>query len=177
MNKSTNLPGKSIVITFDDGIISTREYAYPVLKKHGFVAEQFIITGRIQASPPSFNWQGLQFFSEQDMDNMSDIFNYGSHTHALHNLNKGISDVVSKPDSVVFSDFQKSKQVLDTNHFAYPFGQYDSATLTTLKNLGFTMAVTTKHGKVNLGEDKLQLQRINVVPGMTLTQFAQNINN
>ena len=46
LNKSKNLPGKSIVITFDDGLISTREYAYPVLKKHGFVAEQFIITGR-----------------------------------------------------------------------------------------------------------------------------------
>lgn len=177
MNNSMNLPAKSIVITFDDGLISTREYAYPVLKKHGFTAEQFIITGRIQSSSPAFNWTGLQFFSQQDMNNMTDVFNYGSHTHALHNLNKGISDVVSKPDSMVYSDFQKSKQILDTNHFAYPFGHYDQATINTLKSLGFTMAVTTKHGKVNLGEDKLQLQRINVVPGMTLAQFAKNINN
>ena len=38
LDKSMNLPGKSIVITFDDGLISTREYAYPVLKKHGFVS-------------------------------------------------------------------------------------------------------------------------------------------
>ena len=113
LNKSKNLPGKSIVITFDDGLISTREYAYPVLKKHGFVAEQFIITGRIQASPPAFNWTGLQFFSQQDMDNMADVFNYGSHTNALHNLNNGVSDVISKPDHVVYSDFQKSKQILD----------------------------------------------------------------
>ena len=177
LNKSKNLPGKSIVITFDDGLISTREYAYPVLKKHGFVAEQFIITGRIQASPPAFNWTGLQFFSQQDMDNMADVFNYGSHTNALHNLNQGVSDVISKPDSVVYSDFQKSKQILDSNHFAYPFGQYDSATINTLKSLGFTMAVTTKNGKINLGEDKLQLQRINVVPGMSLTTFANAVNN
>ena len=39
------------------------------------------------------------------------------------------------------------------------------------------MAVTTKNGKINLGEDKLQLQRINVVPGMSLTTFANAVNN
>jgi peptidoglycan/xylan/chitin deacetylase (PgdA/CDA1 family) len=171
------LPEKSIVITFDDGIISTREYAYPILKKHGFVAEQFIITGRIQVSPPKFDWTGLQFLSQKDMDNMTDVFNYGSHTHALHNFIEGVSDLTSKSDSVVYSDLQKSKQILGTNHFAYPFGKYDSATLHTLKSLGFTMAVTTENGKINLGEDKLQLQRINIVPGMTLTNFAKAVNN
>ena len=108
---------------------------------------------------------------------MADVFNYGSHTNALHNLNNGVSDVISKSDPVVYSDFQKSKQILDTNHFAYPFGQYDSATINTLKSLGFTMAVTTKNGKINLGEDMLQLQRINIVPGMTLTEFANAVDN
>ena len=49
LNKSVNLPAKSVVITFDDGIISTREYAYPMLKQHGFIADQFIITSRIPA--------------------------------------------------------------------------------------------------------------------------------
>lgn len=175
LNKSINIPAKSIVITFDDGIVSTREYAYPILKSHGFVAEQFIITGRIGENK-TFDWKTLQFFSQEDMDNMTDVFNYGNHTHALHNAVKGVSDVVSKPDSTVYSDIQTAKNILGTNHFAYPFGQYNSSTINTLKQLGFKTAVTTKSGKVKLGEDKLQLERINIYPGMTLTEFSRLVS-
>lgn len=175
MNRTVNLPAKTVVITFDDGIVSTREYAYPVLKKHGFVAEQFIITSRIGATQ-AFDWKGLQFFSQSDMNNMSDVFGYGNHTHALHNVVNGVSDVVSKPNSVVYADFKTARDILKTNYFAYPFGQYNSTTISNLKSLGFTMAVTTKSGRVNLGEDKMQIERLGIEPGVTLNQFANKVN-
>ncbi|HWK24136.1 MAG TPA: polysaccharide deacetylase family protein [Ureibacillus sp.] len=175
LDKSVNLPAKSVVITFDDGIISTREYAYPVLKNYGFEAEQFIITSRIPTTPVTFDWQGLQFFSNEDMMNLDDVFNYGSHTHALHNIFNGRSQVLLVSDSVVTSDIKISKDILKTNYFAYPFGQYNSKTINILKSLGFTMAVTTKNGKVHLGDDKLQLNRLGIEPGMSINQFAKDV--
>ncbi len=42
-----NLPAKSVVITFDDGLKSVSRYAYPVLKAYGFKATAFIISSRI----------------------------------------------------------------------------------------------------------------------------------
>lgn len=175
LNKTVNLPAKSVVITFDDGIVSTREYAYPTLKSHGFLADQFMITSRIGATK-QFDWTGLQFLSQEDMTNMTDVYDYHNHTHALHNIVNGVSDVVSKPDSTVYSDLQTAKSLVSSNYFAYPFGQYDTGTISTLKSLGFTMAVTTKNGKVKLGDDKLQLKRVGIEPGMTLTEFANSVS-
>ncbi|HWK23216.1 MAG TPA: polysaccharide deacetylase family protein [Ureibacillus sp.] len=177
LNRGGNVPSKSVVITFDDGIVSTREYAYPVLKQYGFIAEQFIITSRTQATPVEFNWKGLQFLSTIDMENLKDVFRYGSHTNALHNIVNGVSLVVSEPEHVVYSDLKLSKEALNTNYFAYPFGQYNNQTIKIVKSLGFTMAVTTKNGKVHLGDDKLQLKRMGIEPGMNINQFANEVSN
>ena len=38
------VPGKAVLITFDDGLLSTKEYAYPILKQYGFSALQHIIS-------------------------------------------------------------------------------------------------------------------------------------
>ena len=179
LNKSVNLPAKSVVITFDDGIISTREYAYPKLKQHGFIAEQFIITSRIPASPATFDHKRLHFLSQEDMDTMSDVYSYESHTHNLHNLDGSTgSQVLTTADAEVYADIQTSQGILGGfKYFAYPFGQYDTDTINTLKSLGFTMAVTTKNGKVTLGENKLEMARIQILPGVGVTEFADKVDN
>ena len=179
LNKRVNLPAKSVVITFDDGIISTREYAYPKLKQHGFIAEQFIITSRIPASPATFDHKRLHFLSQQDMDTMNDVYSYESHTHNLHNLDgSNSSQVLTKTDAEVYTDIQTSQGILGgSKYFAYPYGQYDTGTINTLKSLGFTMAVTTKNGKVTLGENKLEMDRVGVLPGVGVTEFADKVDN
>ena len=40
------VPSKAVLITFDDGLLSTKEYAYPLLKQYGFSAIQHIISER-----------------------------------------------------------------------------------------------------------------------------------
>ena len=40
------VPSKAVLITFDDGLLSTKEYAYPLLKQYGFTAIQHIISAR-----------------------------------------------------------------------------------------------------------------------------------
>ena len=178
LNRSINLPAKSVVITFDDGIISTREYAYPKLKQHGFIAEQFIITSRIPVSPATFDHKRLHFLSQQDMDTMRDVFSYESHTHNLHNLDGNISQLLTKAEAEVFTDIQTSQDILGgSKYFAYPFGQYNTGTINILKNLGFTIAVTTKNGKVTLGENKLEMDRIGVQPGIGVAEFAKKVDN
>ena len=42
-----NLPAKSVVITFDDGLKSVSRYAYPILKEYGFNATAFIISSAL----------------------------------------------------------------------------------------------------------------------------------
>ena len=49
------LPAKPIIITFDDGYLSTYELAYPLLAKRGFVATVFLPTAAIGGGP---SWPG-----------------------------------------------------------------------------------------------------------------------
>ena len=45
------LPDRPLIITFDDGYLSTIETAEPLLKQYGFTAIVYLITGLIAESP------------------------------------------------------------------------------------------------------------------------------
>ncbi|MCL9637877.1 cell wall-binding repeat-containing protein [Bacillus zanthoxyli] len=170
-----NLPAKTVAITFDDGLLSVRDNAYPVLKQYGMKATEYVITSRNNHPTEKFDGLGsnLQFFSKEDMENMTDVFNYQAHTNALHNLNsQRQSDVVTKPYATVKEDIQLNKNILNAHSFAYPFGQYNQQTIGILKELGFVSAVTTKAGYVNVGDDLYQLNRIGIDQQTTLSKFS-----
>ncbi|WP_205188006.1 polysaccharide deacetylase family protein [Metabacillus iocasae] len=173
-----SLPGKTVVLTFDDGINSTGKYAYPKLKDYGFKAIQFIISNRIPENPQPFDPNKLRFLSEQEMAEMSDVFDYGGHTHGLHNLVSNESDLLSKPKEVVMEDLKTNREIItDTSFFAYPFGRYNDTTIQQLKEVGFTMSFTTVNGRVQPNDDVYQLKRQNVHPGISIEQFASMIED
>jgi peptidoglycan/xylan/chitin deacetylase (PgdA/CDA1 family) len=174
-----NLPGKAVAITFDDGLLSVKENAYPILKQYGMKATMYLITSRNYdyVIDQVFNPLKLQFFSKKDITNLQDIFDYQAHTHNLHNLNsENKSDVITKPYDIVKADIQLNKNILNASSFAYPFGQYNLDTIKILKELGFKTAVTTQHGYVNVGDNPLQLKRFGIYQNTTLTDFINIVN-
>jgi putative cell wall-binding protein/peptidoglycan/xylan/chitin deacetylase (PgdA/CDA1 family) len=179
LTKKRNLPSKAIILTFDDGLKSVYKYAYPILKEYQFQASEFIITERIPSSPVPFNPDDLQFLSWQEMNAMSDVFEFHSHTHAMHHLskdNKGYLLVKNRDE--VKSDILMSKTIMNnTPYFVYPFGHYNQSTIQILKELDFRISFTTQYGKVTLGDDLLQLKRIGIPPGISLNEFASKIKN
>lgn len=177
LNHQINLPAKAVVITLDDGNISSRIYAYPKLKAHGFVADQFIITSRIPKTPATFDHKSLHFLSQQEMDQMTDVYNYYGHTHALHNLtNNNQSHLVVKSKAEIKKDLQLNRQILkDTTYLAYPFGQYNQTTIQLLKESGFTLAYTIKNGKATLGINKMEIPRVGIEPNVSIKEFAKKV--
>src|SRR5262249_30455200 len=47
LNEETGLPEKAVLISFDDGYADLTEHALPVLRRHGFGAVVFIVTGQV----------------------------------------------------------------------------------------------------------------------------------
>jgi peptidoglycan/xylan/chitin deacetylase (PgdA/CDA1 family)/glycosyltransferase involved in cell wall biosynthesis len=47
LRDGTGLPGKPVLFTFDDGYADICEFALPVLRRHGFSAAVFIVSGRL----------------------------------------------------------------------------------------------------------------------------------
>jgi len=178
LNRQVNLPARSILLTIDDGNISSRIYAYPKLKELGFTADQFIITSRTPATPSVFNHKQLNFLSKQEMNEMTDVFNYHAHTHGLHSLTaKNESFLTAKSRDVVKQDLLLNRKLLNqTRYLAYPFGQYNSDTLKVLNETGFTMAFTTKTGFAKLGVNKLLIPRQGIEPNYSLKKFAEIVD-
>lgn len=167
-----NLPGKTVLITFDDGLKTVFLYAYPILKQYNMKAAAFLITSRITNTPSNFNPRNLQTLSKVEIDQMKDVFEFQGHTHQLHSVNsKNKSAVVTQPLSVVRNDLMINKAQVNAKALAYPFGQYNASIINILKQTGFTSAYTTHNAYVHIGDDPYQISRFGIEPQMTFEKF------
>ncbi|MEC1177600.1 polysaccharide deacetylase family protein [Metasolibacillus meyeri] len=178
LNKEINLPGKAVVITFDDGLKSNYIYGYPILKQYHFKATEFLITSRIHLdTTPDFKPDAIQTLSMAEVEAMQDVFDMQSHTHNLHSAENGKSHVVIKDEDEVKNDFLMSNNMIQSKYMAYPFGQYNRKTIEILKELDMKMAFTIKNGKVKIGDNPYKLKRLAVNYDHTLEEFVEMVEN
>lgn len=167
------LPRKSIAITFDDGYASNLHYAYPILKKYSFQATIFLITENIRMAPAAFHPDRLEYISWQELKPYSDVFSYEGHSHHFHRTFWGISYLVLHPKQEIMRDLLSSQKLLPSSYFAYPYGQYTSKTMVTVKETGYRMAFTIEPRRIQPGSNKGRLGRYWVGPDMTMQSFKE----
>jgi peptidoglycan/xylan/chitin deacetylase (PgdA/CDA1 family) len=162
----TKLPSRPVVITFDDGHVSNYTIAYPILKKYGFVATEFMVTKAI--NKPGF----LSAQQLLEMQN-SGVFAIECHTVSHPRLAK-------VPLSKVRYEIQQSKEILTkllgrpVLFFCYPYGSYNAEVVNEVEKAGFLMAVTSHHGYANpVVDGPFTLRRMSVHEGLSLQKFAQ----
>jgi len=79
----TRLTGPSVMITFDDGERSLYRVAFPLLKKYGLKAVNFIVTGRVYESDRNRPSEGKQWLTWPEVLEMhsAGVIDFQSHTH------------------------------------------------------------------------------------------------
>jgi peptidoglycan/xylan/chitin deacetylase (PgdA/CDA1 family) len=161
---SKSLPQKSVMIHFDDGYLSNYIYAYPILKKYGFTATLFAITGIIQTKGQTFNPDELDMMSWMQIAASMDVFEIASHTNNLHNPdNNNKTALMTASIETAKADISLSlKRVPNDKVFAYPMGQNNQEIVDMLKNLGVDMAFTVNCGYVTPGCDPMRIKRITI---------------
>ncbi|SNX54330.1 polysaccharide deacetylase family protein [Thermoanaerobacterium sp. RBIITD] len=170
------LPKKTVVITFDDGYLSNYIYTYPILKKYGFKASIFVITGNLKNESSLFDPSGIQYLSYKEMLLSSDVFSFESHTRNLHDLvAPGKTRLLASSDDIVINDLTYSRNLLNSSYFAYPYGLYTNHLIDILKNIGYTMAFTMEKGYVKPNDNPFTLKRQFIGPKTTLDQFKKII--
>ncbi|GAA0435169.1 hypothetical protein GCM10008983_09670 [Lentibacillus halophilus] len=178
------LPRKSVMIQFDDGLRSVYRYAMPIMKKHDLHGVANIITNRTYKDYGD-EWDPAkhQYMDERMLDAISDeVFELESHTNQLHRYIKGQSAFTYKSPDTVISDLDANRQALsnyndDVTLFAYPFGQYNSESKKILKKAGFQTAYTVKDGYVSSWDDPYQLNRLGIVPSTSFQEFKNIVTN
>jgi len=127
-----SLPPKAIAITFDDSYKEQYQYAFPLLKKYGFVATFFVITSWV-GQADALSWAEIKEMSEAGMA-------IGSHSVTHPHL-----DTLS--DENLKNEVENSKKVLEENlgktidFIAYPAGFYNDRVIQAVKNAGYIGAV------------------------------------
>lgn len=155
------LPPKSVVITFDDGYLSNRQYAMPVLQEAGYTAVIFTLTGWMEEHPQTFNPKGLQYLSWPEIRQMGSVFQFASHTDNLHSLSwNGSGKLTAISQKELSDDLRRSvKKLRGTGYFSYPYGHYNDAARQVLMQQGIDLAFTVNPVSVHAGDDPLTLGR------------------
>lgn len=161
LSKGSPLPEKPVLITFDDGYRDNYLAAWPTLKQNGFVGTFFIITNAI--IPSRIDWHELK-------DLVKNGNSIGSHT--VDHL-----DLRTLNDSQQEREIGDSKKILEDGlgikiiSFCYPAGKYNKVSLSILSKYDYKLAFTTDPGRVHNGDDPLELKRVRISGGNSLSSF------
>jgi len=157
-----HIPGKTIVLTFDDGLKNFYTAAWPVLARYGFSATVFVPTDFIGKQSwwyadydlkpvPMLDWPQLRELSANNMDIQS------------HGCSHCKLTEVAPPDFQ--RELGKSKQVLEdglgrsADFFCYPFGEVNQDIAAAAGAAGYKGAACMDQGLYNPGDDPYLIKR------------------
>jgi len=168
LNRGRSLPDNPIVLTFDDGYADNYTNAFPLLRKYGFTATFFVLTGFVDERRPGYlTWEQISKMSRAGME-------FGSHS-------KDHPDLRRRGRDFLIWQILGSKQSLEAHirppvyAFSYPSGHYDARVEKLLKEAGYLVAVTIEQGTDQNSDHLLQLKRIRVRGGYNVDKLAEMI--
>lgn len=169
------LPNRAVVITIDDGYASTYEYAFPLLKQHGFPATVFLYTDFVGARD-ALTWAQMR---EMVASGLIDIQAH-SKTHAnLSYRLPGESDARYRErldtEARVPRDVLERKLAVQVDAFAYPFGDASEMLIERLRKRDYRLGLTVNPGANAFFADALLLQRSMVLGDQDLDTFKAKL--
>lgn len=164
-------PENSVVITFDDGYQSVYRYAYPILKKYGFTASMFVVTGTVEAAPVAWDPSKTVKISWAEMNKAKNVFEYHPHSHALHGLSSsGVPLALALDEISLKADLQMATVLLTdkgfnkTRVYAHPYGVHDARADQVLNGFGYVMAFALGDAPASASDVPFALKRYGVFP-------------
>ena len=152
-----------VVLTFDDGYADTLTIAAPLLKRYGFAAICYVVSGAVG----TYNrWDAESvgerkpLMSRQQLDQwLAAGMEVGSHSLSHPRLGE-------LPPERAQQEIAESRTILHNmldvpiGHFAYPFGHFTDAIVELVRRAGYSSAVTVRPGVARGSDDPLRLPRI-----------------
>lgn len=163
------LPRATSAVTFDDGLDSLYEHAWPVLQRHGIPATIFLVAETLTPEGREVDWVdepppgGLKTLTREQVLEMRDAgMAFGSHSYAHR-------DLIELTDEECRRDLTRSKEVLEdllddpVRLLAYPRGLHNERVQVAARRAGYEYAFGTSKPPSVRGP--LAIPRIGVYPG------------
>lgn len=159
------LPENPIIISFDDGYLSTYKYVFPLIKQYN-VKIVLSIVGKstddfTRVHDTNINYAHLTWdeINEMKQSGLVEIQNHSYNMHKICNGRYGCGQKYNESllhyEEVLTEDVttfqEKLQQMTDgvSNTFTYPYGKYNENSELIMKKLGFKATLSVQYG-VNL---------------------------
>jgi peptidoglycan/xylan/chitin deacetylase (PgdA/CDA1 family) len=168
------LPGKPIVLTFDDGYADFPEHVPDLLRRYGFGATVFVVSelvgesnvwdAALGESLPLMDWATIERLADEGID-------FGSHSARHRPL------VALEPEQLA-ADLACSRRLLEerlgrpVTSLSYPFGLHDAMVKAMAAGCGYEYGVTTDGWLASWSDQLLTLPRLEAHGTDSLDDFA-----
>lgn len=161
------LPGRPIILTFDDGYADNYTNAFPLLRKLGMTAVIFLIADR-NVTTNLWDAAGgepqVPLLASVQIREMGDYgIEFGSHTMSHARL----TDL--SPDRLA-DELERSRLALEerfgrlVTSLCYPYGAVNEAVKEATERAGYFFGVASDSGPVRIGDDLFEIRRAQVFP-------------
>ena len=170
--EDTALPENPIILSFDDGYLSTYKYVFPLLQKYN----KKIVLSIVGKSTDDFSkvndnhltahltWKHLK---EMERSGFVEIQNHTYNMHKIRNgrygcgqfCNESIFDYeqIITEDVTKFEERVQLMEIAPPNTFTYPYGKYNNNTEQILKKLGYKATLSCSYGMNLINKDPEKL--------------------
>lgn len=164
------ISGKIVVLTFDDGYVSTATRITTILQEYGFQGATFVIGSVVEDQKPD-DATLQRYVSKEDLANQTTM-HYYSHTYHLHDYSQGQYAIDRKSKTELQEDFNIQQQIVDCSYVAYPYGHANAAMIDVLKENHVKLAFGYhENRKATRKDDRYQLPRFSVNAYTSMDSF------
>ncbi|WP_211270878.1 polysaccharide deacetylase family protein [Streptomyces yerevanensis] len=166
------LPGRPVLVTFDDGYEGVHRHALPVLAKHGFAATLFVSTGWLRGSYDTggaldtmLDWDQVRELAGADVE-------IGGHSHTHPQLDQ-------LTDEALWFEVLRCKEIIADElgtrpaSFAYPYGYSSRRVRRTVREAGFAQSLAVGNRLSNRRQGPYALQRVTVRRSTRVEEFER----
>jgi peptidoglycan/xylan/chitin deacetylase (PgdA/CDA1 family) len=167
-------PGKTVVVTFDDGYVDNFALAEPILERLGLPATVFLVS----SAEGRNTWSTGDGLANRPLIALEDArralggaFTFGAHTRTHPKLPELSAEEAEREIAGSKEELEAALGVPLTT-FAYPYGRVNPAVRELVGDAGFSGACGVVGGRNRAAGDDLELRRVEVLGTRGLLRFA-----
>jgi peptidoglycan/xylan/chitin deacetylase (PgdA/CDA1 family)/UDP-N-acetylglucosamine:LPS N-acetylglucosamine transferase len=176
-----HFPKKPLIISFDDGYLSSFENALPLCQKYNFKGVLFLLG---DFGLTHNNWDKAEQYEPHNLLMNNDHkkafvaagWEIGAHTMTHPNLTE--QTALEIEHELISSKNNLEKELnIDVISFAYPFGYYNDRVKDLVKSAGFSYGIATDTGGIHIEDDRFAIFRVNIFPKESYFSLYKKTSN